>query len=1167
MALILDVLLILLAVAGLAAEYLSPKAAALPLLGIMVLLIGARVWLYMMERAASPKRVWTATRPPYPGLEAFTEQDAGVFFGREAESKQLFARLHPILPEQAHRFVAVIGPSGAGKSSLVQAGLLPRLAQQRSRWVVVPPLVPGTQPTNSLARSLAAALPGTQVDALAAELAGDPGALVRCVEQLRTAAGGRTVLLVVDQAEELVTRAGEQERAGFLALLRAALGKDRGLWVVATLRSEFLTGFLTSGFSDLFRNPVVIGALDRAALFQAIEGPAAQADLTFTFGVVNALVDDTGGGDALPLLAYTLRELYLRVGSGGTVTAEDYRRLGGVAGALSQQADKVTVELQAADVSAPVLATLLKFVAIDEAEPTRRRVRRSTLTDAECGVVDAFVAARLLTSDAEGDDAVIEVAHEALFRQWPPLRQEIKARADELRQRAELERWAQDWVRSGCKDSYLLRDERLESAEQRAAAHGDLRVELPLVHEFLVRSARSDRAALKRLSESVARRALGSVDHDPELGVLLALAAIEECAATPLAQRALLTALTVSRVRGIAHGHEDWIRSVAWSPDGRRIATASADRTARVWDAETGAQLTALRGHEDWVVGVGWSPDGQRIATVSRDRTVRVWDAEAGTELAVLRGHDDGVEWVAWSPDGRRIATASYDRTVRIWNAEADIALAVLRGHEDWVGGVAWSPDGRRIATASGDRTARVWDVESGIELAVLRGHEDWVRGVGWPPDGRRIVTASGDRTARVWDVESGAPLAVLRGHDDMVEGVAWAPDGRRIVTASSDRTVRVWDVESGVELMVLRGHQNGVEWVAWSPDIRQIATASRDRTARVWDVESGVELTVLRGHEDWILGVGWAPDGQRIVTASRDRTARVWDVESSAPLALLRGHEDWVAAVAWSPESRRIATASGDRTARVWDVESSAPLTVLRGHQDRVLDVGWSPDGRRIVTASRDRTARVWDVESGAPLMVLRGHEDWVVGVGWSPDGRRIVTASGDRTARVWDVESSAPLTVLRGHEDWVFGVGWSPDGQRIVTASGDRTVRVWDVESSAPLMVLRGHEDGVGAVAWSPDGRRIVTASGDRTVRVWDASHGAELAVVGVHEHWIEGVAWSPDARCIATASRDRTARVWNAETDLHQLVAKARTRVFRELTDDERRSAMLPDLTRPV
>ena len=1051
--LVLNGLLVLLAaLLGLASDYLANAAGvpapfrllqqwSLPLAGItLVLVIGVQVWLYLLERPPSPKRAWDSSRPPYPGLEAFVEQDAGVFFGREPQISELLDRLHPTLPDHAHRFVAVIGPSGAGKSSLVQAGLLPRLAQRRHRWVVVPPFVPGEQPTLSLASSLATALPGTTPGALAAEFAPDLAALIRRIEELRAVSSGRSVLLVIDQAEELLTRAGEHERAEFLALLDGALRDDPRLWVVATLRSEFLTGLLTTGFADLFRNPVVIGALDRAALFQVIEGPAAQASLAFAPGVVSWLVDDTGGGDALPLLAYTLQALYLRVGYGGVVTAEDYRQLGGVAGALSQQADRVAAELRAAEPSAPVLSTLLKFVTLDETEPSRRHVRRSILNDAQRKVVDAFVAARLLTSDAAGDDAAIAVAHEALFRQWPPLRQAIEARVDDLRQRAELERWAQDWVRSGHKDSYLLRDERLEIAQQWAAGHGNLAAELPLVHEFLECSRRSDHAAMKRLSEAVARRALATVHDDPEQGVLLALAAIEECTPTPLAQQALFTTLAASRIHGV------------------------------------------LRGHRGGVRGVAWSPDGQRLATVADDRTARVWDAEAGIELVVLRGHEDGV----------------------------------------W--GVAWSPDGQRLVTASGDRTARVWDAEEGAELAVLRGHEDGVRGVAWSPDGQRLVTVSRDCTTRVWDVEAGVELVVLRGHEDWVEAVAWSPDGQRIVTVSYDRTVRVWDVEAGVELVVLRGHEDWVEAVAWSPGGQRLVTVSRDCTVRVWDVEAGVELAVLRGHTDWVRRVAWSPDGQRIATASGDRTTRVWGAEAGTELAVLRGHTDWVQAVVWSF------------------------------------------DGQRLATASDDRTVRVWDAEAGVELAVLCGHEDVVRGVAWSPDGLRIATSSYDRTARVWDAEEGIELAVLRGHEDGVRDVVWSPDGQRLVTASHDCTVRVWDAEAGVELAVLRGHTDWVRRVAWSPDGQRIATASGDRTARVWDAETGAELAIVGVHEHWVEDVAWSPDGKRIATASRDRTARIWDALTDLDALLAKAHTRVFRQLTVDERKSAMLPERPAP-
>ncbi len=1020
------------------------------------------------------------TRPPYPGLEAFTEEDAGVFFAREPETAMLLDRLHPALPREAHRFVAVIGPSGSGKSSLVQAGLLPQLAKRRSRWVIVPPLVPEDRPIRNLARSLAAVLPGRQVDALAAELAGGAEALVSCCEDLRASLGGRSVsvLLVVDQAEELLTLTGEQDRAVFLTLLREALREDPGVWVVATLRSEFLTGFLTTRFATLFRSPMVVGVLARTSLFEVIEKPAAHAGLSLDPpGLVHTMVEDTGGGDALPLLAYTLQALYLRAGPAGRVTAEQYRRLGGVAGALARQADSVTAQLRARDKEASVLGTLLRFVTLDGSEPTRRRVRRSTLSGSEREIVDAFIAARLLTSDAEGDDALVEVTHEALFRHWAPLRQMIQARADELRQRADLERWAQDWVRSGRRDAYLLRDERLTTAQQWASALGNVAVELPVVGEFLARSRHFDRAAMVRLSEAVARRALASIEHDPEQSLLLALAAVEECAPTALAHRALLAALAASRIRSILRGHAGAVRDVAWSPDGQRIATASYDGTARVWDAERSIELAVLRGHQDVVLGVAWSPDGQRVATGSHDRTIRIWDATNGTELAAFRGHEDYVVGVAWAPLGQRIASVSRDRTVRVWDAETAAELAILRGHEDRVRAVAWAPDGHRIATTAADRTVRVWDAETAAELAILRGHEDWVEGMAWAPDGQRLASASLDRTARVWAAANGQELVVLRGHQDRVQGVAWSPDGHRLATASSDRTARIWAADTGSELVVLRGHEDGVRGVAWRPDGRRVATASYDRTARVWDADTGAELAVVRVHPEWLHGLAWSPDG------------------------------------------RRLATTSSHRAVRVWDPDTSIELAVLRGHETGVDGVAWSPDGWRLATASRDRTARVWDVDGGVELAVLCGHEDWVRSVVWSPDGRHLATASGDRTARVWDVATGNQVAVLVGHEGWIESVAWSPDGQHVVTASRDRTARIWRVET------------------------------------------GAELTIPGVHEDWIESVAWSPDGRRIATASRDRTARVWEAATDLNALVRRARQRILRELTDEERRSVMLP------
>ncbi|MGX1471837.1 UNVERIFIED_CONTAM: hypothetical protein RKD50_000645 [Streptomyces canus] len=428
----------------------------------------------------------------------------------------------------------MIGPSGSGKSSLVRAGLLPALGRRRGLWVIAPPFAPGAAPLVSFASSLAAVLPDTTVEQVQTELTQGAAGVRRCLDRLRTARGGRGApVLLVDQLEELLTLTGARDRGAFLSLIEESLAADPHLWVVATLRSDFLTDFLGTGYAALTHQPTLVGVLGRTELFEVIEKPAEQAGLSFAPGVVARMVDDTGGGDALPLLAYTLQELFLRIGSGGTVTEDDYRRLGTVAGALSDQADRITADLRRVDADTPVLSTLLKFVTLEHGEPTRRRVHREDLTPEERTVTDAFVTGRLLTSD----NAVLDVAHEALFRQWAPLRQAVAASTDKLPRRTEQERWAQDWEGSGRQDAYLLSGERLAVARAWADEASEALTGVPLVAAFLERSIRQDEVALEGVADAVAHRALESAERDPELAILAALAAIEECAPTALNER------------------------------------------------------------------------------------------------------------------------------------------------------------------------------------------------------------------------------------------------------------------------------------------------------------------------------------------------------------------------------------------------------------------------------------------------------------------------------------------------------------------------------------------------------------------------------------------------------------------------------------------------------
>jgi WD40 repeat protein len=583
----------------------------------------------------------------------------------------------------------------------------------------------------------------------------------------------------------------------------------------------------------------------------------------------------------------------------------------------------------------------------------------------------------------------------------------------------------------------------------------------------------------------------------------------------------------------ILFGPDAFLASAAWSPDGRRIVTASWDKTARIWDAATGRQLAVLSGHRSSLMSAAFSPDGRRIVTASGDKTARIWDAATGKQLGVLSGHRSIVRSASVSPDGLHVVTASGDGTARIWDTATgkQLAVLVIPGHEVYVFSAAFSPDGRHIVTASDDRIARIWDAATGKQLVLLSGHDGSVLSAAYSRDGRRIVTASSDKTARIWDAATGKQLTVLSGHNEGVNGAAWSPDGRQVATASDDKTARVWDATSGKQLAVLSGHSNQLISAAFSPDGQRIVTASWDKTARIWDVATVKQLVTLTGHDKPVQSAAWSFDGRRVVTASADTTARIWNATTGKQLVLLSGHHSQVWSGVFSPDGRRVLTASSDGTARSWGAATGKSLIVFSGHQSAVEYAEWSPDSRHIVTASDDRTARIWDAATGKQITVLSGHENNVLFAAWSPDGTRIATGSFDRTVRIWDATTGQQLAVLSGHDDLVVGTVWSPDGRRIVSASADKTARIWDAASAKQLVVLSGHDMGVTSVAFSPDGRRVVTASQDRTARIWDAATGQQLAVLAGHDNFLESAAWSPDGRRIATASDDKTARIWDA------------------------------------
>jgi WD40 repeat protein len=1196
---------------------------------------------------------WDAMRPPFPGLLAYDEADAAIYFGRDDDIRRLIERLNARRAQGGAKLVALLGASGSGKSSLMRAGVLPRLKRDRRNWIVLPPFRPQTQPLDELAAVLAQALGAggdwrkLRATLMAENLQQSLGDLARDL-RVAHAANDAQILVSIDQGEELFGAADKANAERFFAVLDAMLAEPLPFMALLGMPSYYLGPLqqapgLAAPFEEFSLKPL---ALER--LREIIEGTARMAGLEVENAFPAVAMRDAATDDALPLLAFALRELYERFGR-NALTVASYRALGDakeevspLENAVRQRADQALAEAKPAAEQLQALreAFVPAMVRVNaEGDYVRRPARIDLLPAPARPLLERLAKARLLTLRHEGGETVVEVAHEALLRKWPLLRGWLDEQREFLIGKQQLEHDLHDWQKSpeAQKSDALLSGLKLTRARawliakprqlseperayigasiarqeaeaarreraRRSVLVGSVAASLVLLiaagaaaWQWRV-AALAERAAEEQKQVAIGEKARAQAREyealvtqsrsladlarqrresgDDATAILLSLEALPDSGlARPYVPRAELqldAAIRTVRERKVLAGHEHEVLSAAFRPDGKRVVTASADKTARIWDAETGQAIGApLRGHGDIVASAAFSPNGKRIVTASWDKTAQIWDAESGRPIGALRGHKGEVNSAAFSPDGKNIVTASFDGTARIWDAKTGQTIgAPLHGHEGAVNSAAFSPDGRRIVTASRDGTARIWDVETRQPIgAPLRGHEGDVYSATFSPDGKRIVTASADKTARLWDAGTGQRIgAPYRGHAGAVSSAAFSPDGKRIVTASADKTAHLWDADTGKPLAApLGAHERDVMSAVFKEDGKRIVTASRDKTARLWDAETGQTISVeLRGHDSHVQGAAFNSNGKHIVTASADTTARLWDAETGDPIgAPLKGHTSAVNSAAFSPDGRRIITASSDGTARLWDVKTFLPVGApLRGHEGSVRSAAFSPDGKRIVTASLDKTARLWDADTLLPIgLPLRGHEEEVYSAAFSPEGRRIVTASLDKTVRLWDAGSRQPIgEPLRGHNGAVYSAAFDPDGRRLVTASGDKTARRWDVATQSIGIPLRGHDGYVNSAAFSPDGKRIVTASWDKTARLWDAESGETIAELRGHAAPVNRAAFSPDGKRIVTASDDKTARVWVIFPTTQALVDEAKKLTPRCLTLAQRETFFL-------
>ncbi len=1046
---------------------------------------------------------------PFRGLLPFGPEDEEFFFGREHVVDALVARLR-----DAHLF-AVVGASGSGKSSVVGAGLVTRVRAGAVRAATqVATITPGAQPLKTLETVVA------------------------------------SPVLVVDQFEELFTLCDDASvRERFVDALLAWDGK-----VVIALRADFYgecAAFpaLARAISD---NQILLGPMQPDELRRAIEAPAAHVGLRFESGLVDVVLRDVAGEPgALPLLEHALLETWERR-DGRTLTLEGYEESGGVRGAIALTAER---EFEDLDDTGRTIARriFLRLTTLGEgAEDTRRRAHRDELrfTDASGADVDdvlsRLVDARLVTVDEDR----VDVAHEALIREWPRLRSWLDEDREHLRLQAHVVDAARAWESMGRDPGELYRGARLAAVLESPVA--DLN---PTEHAFIEESragAERERATLARTN-----RRLWTLLAGAAIALVVALVAggvalVQRSSARAAATRAEVSKLAaqsreVSQTKpdlGMllaveAYRHEDSIEArgavlsaiathpslqtqlygvtsnptLAYSPDGKLLAAVS-NVEAIFYDTATREKVGAVlhaSGRRWW--SARFTNDGRYLAIANDPGNVELWDVGTREHTGDLEGIDgSALAAVRFSPDGKLAAAGGVDvNHVTFFDMSTRKAIGdAVEVHPPEEGGVhefAFSPDGSTLAVPVGGGINFV-DVKAQKVAGTLPMDAD-ATGYEYLSARRGIVSAA-DGTVSVWDLEARERISqVATGEKTAASAPRVSPDGRLVASSTENGRTFVWEISTGAQFgPVLQADSQQFLDTQWSPDGKTLATA-HSRSVALWDMTGRQAISAPIGDEAaTVLGVAFSPDGKILALGHREGLVVLRDAKTLRTIGELHPKGDTLA-IAFSPDGTLMATAGQDTKVQLWDVAGRRKAGTLDLDRAWAWDVAFSPDGKLIAVGTDPNSQRDWyvpDREGAALLFDTRTHRRVgrpmvpgkgnfsVLGVAFSPDGRLLVTGSYYYRTQLWDVATQTRHgRAMDVPDEGIIDVAFSPDGRTVAAAGGSGIERLWNVENQRPATApLEGQANVVTGITFSPDGRYLADTTLNGGVRLWDAKTG---------------------------------------------------------------------------
>ncbi|MCT7991821.1 WD40 repeat domain-containing protein [Laspinema olomoucense] len=1127
---------------------------------------------------------------PYKGLKKFDCEDKDLFFGRDQFLTSLVNEL-----EQSN-LILLLGASGSGKSSVVRAGLMPWLGQKWGSQFVKIIFTPDRDPFESFYASLLSKY--KQADAqIAREAKADT--LHRVITQLKQSDEYWLIVLDQFEELFTTTQGDKREIFinSLIHLNKTKLNSVKIIGTMrADFLDKLSPHPKLVKMTDKHRP--MIAEMQSDELRLAIEQPAAHHGVLINPELVQEILKDIQGqAGYLPLLQYTLNllwetELKQNLIQERTLNLDTYRQLGRVQGALQQHVNTLYETLSPEEKQA-TQRIFLKLVDIGEDaasggewKPVRRRASKSIFTsELEQQVLLKLINESLLVSDfsPETKESTIDITHEILLTSWPQLNGWIKENREAISIRNRLNHDMNLWKRKKSEDELWSGSKLEQVLELRINPNFNqvLGGFSPEENEFIERSVTRRDGQRRKTIFALSTFSLfafliagfaGLQWHNAQLNEIKALSSSSQSLLRSNQEfesilenlRALKKMRSVSPfLRFYRHQekeniqnkleetlqeimtkiteynrlekHIDEVLDVNFSPDGNIIASASKDKTVKLWNL-SGTEINTLIGHKSQVNQVQFNPTGNRIATASQDGTVKIWTrkGEYITTLKETKKNLESIVSVRFAPNGQTIATGDVGGNVKLWTLEGKL-INSFKGHELPILNLSVSPDGKFLATASEDKTVKLWN-HNGKLLHTLKGyHTDWIWSVAFSPDSQTVATASRDETVNLWTVD-GKWLKTLRGHSNSINSVNFSRDGDKIVTAGSDKNIIIWNKNGEQIHSFLSGHKDWIWKSTFSPNGNMIATGSKDGTVKIWKLNN---IPIKQAHSQEIYSIKFNQnEREKLATASHDGTVKLWNAPGNL-IKVLR-HQSLNSAftsVDFSPDEKLIAAATNDGHVIIWDSKGSNKVQHIfyKPEQQWIWQVSFSPDSKSIATAGEDGTIILWKLDN-KQKQIINAHQDeknaGVNSVVFSPTGEIIASSSWGKLAKIWTIEGEL-ITCLEGHDDAIHSITFSPDGKIIATASHDKTVKLWTNEGKL-IRTIKAHDAGVFRVRFSPDGQTIATASLDKSVKLWSLE-GKKLKTYNGHDNDVLSLDFNPDGHSLASGDKGGKLILWNLTSNL--------------------------------